>query len=295
MWGAISSDNRWAVTCTQHGWGIKVWEIPTGKLVKDIPAGNYSEASFSPDARWLVTTSLTNQRQTWIVGTWQEIPYEKRHGGGVFSPDGRLLAMTHRAGSMVFRQGLELVDTMTGRQLVTLTAADQLPVGQMAFTPDGSQLAVGTTGSGIRLWDLVAIRRQLAEMNLDWNLPEESKLAFTVGRSREPEKKSTSRPIPHMHARQVLKGVQPHPCNLSVHAESSRSIASKDIRIAWKQSLFLLTVHFWLRQVSIARSKFGIGPEVDCDTRYASIPETCSSSLFRRMVRRSHRQHGIER
>lgn len=167
---AISPDGRWAVTSTQHGWGVKVWDVRSGELIKEIPAGNYSRAAFSPDGRWLVTSSLTHPRQTWEVGSWQEFPYEKRHGGGVFSPDGKLLALTHRAGSMSLHHGLELIDAVTGHDLATLAAPNQLHAWSVAFSPDGSQLAVTEYGR-IWLWDLRTVRRELAMMGLDWNLP----------------------------------------------------------------------------------------------------------------------------
>jgi WD40 repeat protein len=166
----ISPDGRWAVTTTQHGSQIKVWDARESRLVKDIPAGAYSGAAFSPDGRWLVTTSLETPRQTWDVGTWEEVRYEKRHGGGVFSKEGGLLALTHRAGSMVLHHGLELVDAATGDDLATLAAPNQLSVGGIAFSPDGSQLAVTEYGR-IWVWDLRAVRRELSAIGLDWDRP----------------------------------------------------------------------------------------------------------------------------
>jgi len=167
----LSPDGRWAVTCTQHGGGIKVWNARDGKLVKEIPAGHYSRASFSSVGQWLVTISLDQKRQTWQVGSWEEFPCQKRHGGGVFSHDGKLLALTERAGSMLVTQGLELVDAETGRELATLASPNQRQIGDMAFSPDGSQLAVVTDHPGVvRLWDLRAVRQELTALGLDWDL-----------------------------------------------------------------------------------------------------------------------------
>ncbi len=40
------------------------------------------------------------------------------------------------------------------------------------FSPDGGQLAVATHNHAIQLWDLRLIRRQLQEMDLDWDMSE---------------------------------------------------------------------------------------------------------------------------
>jgi hypothetical protein len=37
--------------------------------------------------------------------------------------------------------------------------------------PDGGRLAVACEGRVVQVWDLRSIRRQLAGMNLDWDLP----------------------------------------------------------------------------------------------------------------------------
>jgi hypothetical protein len=39
------------------------------------------------------------------------------------------------------------------------------------LNPEGSQLAACCSGHGIQIWDLRAIRQQLADMGLDWDLP----------------------------------------------------------------------------------------------------------------------------
>src|SRR5205823_939469 len=42
----------------------------------------------------------------------------------------------------------------------------------ITFSPDGTWLATSShDGPAVHVWDLLAIRRQLAEIGLDWNLP----------------------------------------------------------------------------------------------------------------------------
>jgi len=83
-----------------------------------------------------------------------------------FSPDGTVLAVA-RSSSEV-----ELVDATKGwEEIVTLNSPDPEIPNWLEFSADGSQLAVVTQGHLIYIWDLRAIRDQLAGMDLDWELP----------------------------------------------------------------------------------------------------------------------------
>ncbi len=164
---AISPDGKWVMTGTQHGSGIKLWDARSGQLVKDLPAGHGGDGRFSQDGKWLVTSSSEGGPHTWEVGAWQPVPYSKQHGGGVYSKDGKVLAIHHFSQRLV-----ELVDATTGQELATLPAPNQLLISGMCFSPDGSQLAVSCYNfHTIQLWDLRLIRQQLAAMHLDWDLP----------------------------------------------------------------------------------------------------------------------------
>src|SRR5579885_890309 len=101
----------------------------------------------------------------WEVGTWREAG---RIGGESlgFSPDGRLVIVKDAS------KALRLVETETGRTLARLESPDLCDVGTAAFSPDSSRLVVSTPdGPAVHVWDLRAIRRQLAGMGLDWDAP----------------------------------------------------------------------------------------------------------------------------
>ena len=161
---AVSPDGQWAVTGSHNGTGVKVWEARTGTLVTELmPEQSHSSVGFSPDGRWLATSG--GGCRLWAVGTWRE----GLQIGGVafaFSPDSKVLAVETGRGM------IRLVDPETTREYARLEDPHQDRAGWIGFSPDGTQL-VATNGESqsIHVWDLRAIRRQLADIGLDWNQP----------------------------------------------------------------------------------------------------------------------------
>jgi WD40 repeat protein len=164
---AISPDSRWVATSTYMGKGVRVWNLRNRALVKELAIEDKSLA-FSPDGKWLVT-STWDEYHFWSTESWEAGPTIPS-GGGLDNPlaftrDGTLLAITTNMRSV------RLVDPQTRHEIATLTAPDPQPISWLCFSPDGSQLAAATAAHVIHLWDLRRIRQQLAEMNLDWELP----------------------------------------------------------------------------------------------------------------------------
>jgi hypothetical protein len=114
--------------------------------------------TFSPDGRWLLTTS--GGCRLWQVGSWQEGP---KVGGasGCFSPDGRFLAVDDSAGA------IRLLRPDSGAQLARLEAPEQTRLQPACFTPDGTMLiAIGIDTQALHIWDLGALHRGLVELGL---------------------------------------------------------------------------------------------------------------------------------
>jgi WD40 repeat protein len=161
---SVSRDGLWVATGSHGGGGAKVWDAATGRLVKDlVPAQSRVGVRFSPDGKWLATSYVVCR--LWAVGSWQEGPSLGEGGAIAFSPDGRLLAV--ETGQGVVR----LVDPDTGREHARLEDPNQDRAWWIAFSPDGTQLVVTGEGQSLHVWDLRAIRAELAQRDLGWALP----------------------------------------------------------------------------------------------------------------------------
>jgi WD40 repeat protein len=167
-----SPDGRWLATGNWQGRGLRVWDARTGRpacppFELGEPEAGSAWSAFSPDGKWLVTGTFA-EYCFWEVGTWQKkyaLPREnagRSHALIVFAPDSKTVALLHGVSEV------RLVEPETGRQFARLPAAG----APFCFSPDGSQLvtAAGRDGA-FQVWDLRLLRRQLAEMGLDWGLP----------------------------------------------------------------------------------------------------------------------------
>jgi serine/threonine protein kinase/WD40 repeat protein len=163
---AVSPDGRWVATGS-HGASavVKIWDAASGRHEKDLLTGGGSRVAFSPDGKWLATGSA--DVRVWTTGSWEErLCFESRWPAIAFSPDSRMLAFD------TGRDGIHLIDPNTGREFAPLQDPEFDRAGFITFSPNGTQLVVtGYDSQALHVWDLRAIRRQLADLDLDWKLP----------------------------------------------------------------------------------------------------------------------------
>jgi serine/threonine protein kinase/WD40 repeat protein len=158
---AISPDGRWIVAATHYVGSAKVWDARDGRLVKQLANWGASCPCFSCDGRWLsigIEGGCLFDTQTWQPGP-------SIGPQAVISPDCRLAAVPTST-------GLRLSEIESDREIAVFEAPDLDPIDQVLFTPDGTKLVSVAFGKGVHVWDLRLIRRELRQLDLDWNLPE---------------------------------------------------------------------------------------------------------------------------
>ena len=165
----FSRDMNWVVTGTWHGTGerrVRIWDARTGKMSRSLPVPFDANVAFSPDGRWLLTSSPVEYR-LWDVTTWQpRLTFARKatiHGLMAFSPDSRVMAISLQ------QSAISLFDVETGAELANIDALGlEFP---LEFGPDGGLLLTIAENDIVRLWDLRLIRQQLGQMGLDWPEP----------------------------------------------------------------------------------------------------------------------------
>jgi WD40 repeat protein len=165
---ALSGDGRWAASSGWHSDRVRLWNARSGQKVHEWIVGKMTFVFFTPDSRALII-SRGDEFTFWDVETLQPILRLPRDGtpfpGHVaFSPDNRLMALEMAPAV------LHLKEVATGRTVARLEdPCGDRPTWQ-GFTPDGTKLVVAASyARAIHIWDLRAIRRQLKDINLDWD------------------------------------------------------------------------------------------------------------------------------
>ena len=135
---------------------VVVWDLISGKKLKELPCSSYREAVFSADSKSLAVLTYAKGRAgfsltVWDIATGKELG--KRATGGhalVFSPDGRNLAF--RYGSRIFVWDFE------ADRLIPSTDGHKSPVMPVAFSDDGKLLA-SASYSDMILWDVAQCKQ----------------------------------------------------------------------------------------------------------------------------------------
>lgn len=164
---ALSADGRWLATGSYSENGVKVWTLPSGELHRTIPyPGLALSLSFSGDSTGL-----------WVGG---------RQGLQRFSTADWTLSPGRPAAvaldSVAISPTEDYVASITRNEVLLHRCADltevaRLPVpgwagrigsGTLAFSNDGRQLALHAALGAVIVWDIPALRKELAALGMSW-------------------------------------------------------------------------------------------------------------------------------
>ena len=164
---AVSNDNRHVAIANWEAGGAAVWEVRSGSLLAELNIGRHGVVQFSPDGRLLAATP--DGVTLWRTDDWHRISECRAQGstpaglGMAFSPDSRVLAVGQINGVV------GLFDPDTGNLWASFSSGDFKSASTLAFSPDQRQLIASSTDehSPAQVWDLVAMRSELAQRGLD--------------------------------------------------------------------------------------------------------------------------------
>jgi WD40 repeat protein len=154
---AFAPDGTQLAAATRHT--IHVWDTQTGEWLAKLSGGvSPGLVQFSSDgARLLMASTVNAHFILWDTGTWEVVAeglLDSSQQGIAFSPDGQFLALGTSGDSDTPSSGVQIWDAITGQPVDVLLLGEAGPLSSLAYSPDGSILAVGChDGRLLMLWD----------------------------------------------------------------------------------------------------------------------------------------------
>lgn len=184
VWSANFSPDGSRFAAAVNGYGFKIWDTKSGRLVYEKRTGNCRTVAFSPDGSKLATTGFGGAANIWNASDGELLLQLNGHTSRevrcvAWSPDGQRLA----TGSETIGEThtLRIWDANTGEQIRSLGEAST--VSSLAWHPDGSKLAAGR-GDKTQIWE-VKKEKELARFEkaggtLCWNADATRLVVFDI-------------------------------------------------------------------------------------------------------------------
>ena len=159
----LDASGRWLATVASATGVVRVWEVDTGRVVHEIPAGPQAGVAFDREGRRMAVWGAGFRLLS--TGDWKPIPLplaEPRPllGAAAFSPDGRHLAVTADVYDVL------LLDLAGERGEVRIEPPSRLRILALAWDGGGNRLAAATAQGKLRIWDFPAINFLLRDRRL---------------------------------------------------------------------------------------------------------------------------------
>lgn len=156
---AFAPDGRLLASGAQDENDIRIWDMEAAREVRRLSGhtGWIRSLTFSPDGQLLASGSTDRTIIIWEVGSWRQLRSLEGHsdfiGNIAFSPDGKTLASASRDGTARLWEVASGKPVGGFRYTAPLNPATSAPywLTGVAFSPDGTQLAVGSISGSVYL------------------------------------------------------------------------------------------------------------------------------------------------
>jgi WD40 repeat protein len=166
---ALSSDGALVAVAAFHDppryREVNLWEVKTGKHVRDLGAKEVEVVQFSPDDRSLATGGLDGRVRLWNVASGKERVRDQGNDceflSIAFSPDGTVAATAGSDG------GVRVFQTRTGRQVARLRQEGDSDRDNksLCFLPAPTRLVWPRSADAVGFWD-VAKEREVRQFKV---------------------------------------------------------------------------------------------------------------------------------
>lgn len=137
--------------------GVKIWDIPKGTLIKNIPLPSSVESlAFSPDGQTLAIGMGNGTITIWQANTWRSLKSFPAHSDSVsalvYSPDGTMIASGGGGKKDKLIRLWSSRQAEYGNLLHTFTGHEHW-IFSLAFAPDGQTLISSSIDRTIKVWN----------------------------------------------------------------------------------------------------------------------------------------------